>query len=490
MHPPPRFAGVPDPDALRAVFHGAGFTEAGLANIPDLALGDAALRSGRLDPREGARTPAALLARLFVLGASVPVGDVHALLGRGAADALRAAGLIAGDPDYRALVAVTPVGDRLLAHDRRDTHVDGAAEFVPGPGPATRRFAEVAVRRAGARVLDLGCGQGLLALLAAEAGGEVTASDVSPRAVAFAEFNARLNGIETIRCVQGDLVAAVAGRSFDVILANPPYVISPDATFLYRDSRGICERIAREGPALLAEGGILQMTCHWPHHRGAAWQEELASWFAESGCDVWVLQTDHLDCATYAATWLRQAHADATDCAAAFDRWTAWYEASGIDAIGGGVASMRRRRAGGATTPPWFQIRDMPPAAGPCGESIARVLEAREVLARFDDAAVLDARVALAPEARALATRRPSASGWQQESYELRLQRGLALALRVDPIGHALVGYLDGTCPVREVVATFATAAGLPAEILRAQAPALLRRLLEMGLAHVVAPDG
>jgi SAM-dependent methyltransferase len=412
-----------------------------------------------------------------------PRRAVHDLLGRAGAEALRQAGLLTGDAECLGAVAVTPVGERLIAHDRRDGHQKGAAEFVPGPAPATRRFADVAIRRPGARVLDLGCGQGLLAVLAAEAGGQVTATDLNPRAVAFAAFNARLNHCHTITCVHGDLFAPVAGMRFDLIVANPPFVISPDTTFLYRDGRGICERIARDAPSFLADGGILQMVCNWPCHRDRDWREDLSAWFRDSGCDVWVLQTDHLDAATYAGIWLGQAHEDPVEIAPALDRWMTFYEAAGIDAVGGGVVGMRRPVPGIRMAPPWLEIREMPPVHGPSGETIARVLEARDTLARLDDQALLDARVALVPDAKCLVTQRPSTSGWERESSELRLTRGLAMTVRLDPVGTAMAGYLDGGRPARDAIAAFASAVGVPPDALMAEVPPLLRRLIEMGLA-------
>ena len=76
--------------------------------------------------------------------------------------------------------------------------------------------------------LDLCTGSGVHALVAARHSKHVVATDISPRALRFAEFNAWFNGITNIEFFQGDLFRAVEGRTFDLILANPPYM--PDAT--------------------------------------------------------------------------------------------------------------------------------------------------------------------------------------------------------------------------------------------------------------------
>ena len=74
---------------------------------------------------------------------------------------------------------------------------------------------------------SIGPGCGIQALLAAKHSERVVATDVNPRALAFAAFNAALNGIDKIEFRLGDGFAPVEGESFDLIVSNPPYVISP-----------------------------------------------------------------------------------------------------------------------------------------------------------------------------------------------------------------------------------------------------------------------
>ncbi|CAL9343701.1 Release factor glutamine methyltransferase [Streptomyces sp. enrichment culture] len=119
---------------------------------------------------------------------------------------------------------------------------------------------------AGADVLDVGTGSGALALRAARRGGRVTAVDVSRRAVCVARLNAALAGLP-VRVRRGNLFEPVRGESFDLILANPPYVPAPDGEPRPRgaarawdaghDGRLVLDRICREGPALLRPGGVL-----------------------------------------------------------------------------------------------------------------------------------------------------------------------------------------------------------------------------------------
>lgn len=75
----------------------------------------------------------------------------------------------------------------------------------------------------GLRVLDMGTGSGVSALLAARAGSDVIAVDINPEAVACAQANAERNGLDDrITFLQGDLFEGVEG-DFDLIIFDPPF---------------------------------------------------------------------------------------------------------------------------------------------------------------------------------------------------------------------------------------------------------------------------
>jgi release factor glutamine methyltransferase len=120
---------------------------------------------------------------------------------------------------------------------------------------------------AGKRVLDLCTGSGVLAIAAASAdAAEVTAVDISRRAIAAVKLNARLNGVR-VEALRGDLFDPLAGRRFDLIVSNPPYL--PGETGVLprrglaraweggRSGRVFIERIAAGAARHLTEEGTL-----------------------------------------------------------------------------------------------------------------------------------------------------------------------------------------------------------------------------------------
>jgi release factor glutamine methyltransferase len=118
----------------------------------------------------------------------------------------------------------------------------------------------------GASVADVCTGSGMLAVAAAVHGaGQVTAVDVSRRAVLSARINARLNGV-AVRAIRGDLLDAVPGERFDLIVSNPPYVPAADgkpprgrarAWDAGPDGRAFLDRICDATPDHLEPGGAV-----------------------------------------------------------------------------------------------------------------------------------------------------------------------------------------------------------------------------------------
>lgn len=109
-----------------------------------------------------------------------------------------------------------------------------------------------------ARVLDMGTGSGVAALVAARRARCVKAVDVSPEAVKCARMNVLLNGMEKqVTVQQSDLFSALPGETFDWILFNPPFFAGRPRAWRERAWRsdGVVERFAAQLGGHLAPGG-------------------------------------------------------------------------------------------------------------------------------------------------------------------------------------------------------------------------------------------
>ena len=70
--------------------------------------------------------------------------------------------------------------------------------------------------------LELGCGSGIISLLAAKKGATVTASEINQTALAFLETNASKNNLK-LKIIYSDLFDNLENQYFDCIIINPPY---------------------------------------------------------------------------------------------------------------------------------------------------------------------------------------------------------------------------------------------------------------------------
>ena len=152
----------------------------------------------------------------------------------------------------------------------------GGCSFQIAPGAQPPKAGSLLFCRhlgvqSGERVLEIGAGSGLAAVLAARAGAHVIATDVRPEAVACTRDNAARNGVaERVDVRLGDGFAPVDGLRFDLICTSPPQMPTPpererDDAEAAADNGGLdgwslLDRLIGEAPAHLEPGGRLLFT--------------------------------------------------------------------------------------------------------------------------------------------------------------------------------------------------------------------------------------
>jgi hypothetical protein len=432
--------------------------------------------------------PFSVLARLFALGDAVDAQQAVEAFKPLPLDRLAGLGLLhRADEGVRASVRLVPHGDYYLASDHAGH--EPASDWVAGIHAPSVTLAKLAVRRPVEAALDVGTGCGIQVMLAAKHSGRVVATDINERALGFARFNAALNGIEGIEFRHGNLFEPVDGERFGLLVANPPYVISPDATYLYRDSGipgdELCRRIVETAPDHLVEGGFAHILVSWAYPPGPVdgSAEPLRDWVADSGCDAWLLHYKTEDPVTHAAGWLSPlASTSPAAHEAGLDRWLDFLRRSHIEAVGYGAVVLRRRSAGSN----WVRLDEIPidrlePASG----HTLRVFAAEDYLAALPaESALLEERFELVEAHRLEQELQCSDGRFEVQSQTLALTEGLAFRAGIDRSTAMLLPHFSGDRRLADVLA--AAAADLEfedtdREHFATAALPVVRRLLELG---------
>jgi len=248
-----------------------------------------------------ADTPLADLIRLFLLRSTRSEAQVEALLGSEVVAGLLTLGVLTrvGD-ELRAAVDLFCSGGMLFATDHRFMLLEGDQldeEPVMYIGMDSHGLVQTAPRTPSGRVLDLCCGSGIQGLVATRYGRSVVAVDLNPRAVRFTRFNAQLNGARDHEVRLGSLYAPVEGERFDVILANPPFVPSPEMGLAFRDGgvRGesILRQIVAGATDHLSDTGRLCIVTDLVDISGYA--DKLRGWWGEAGMTALIASTADRD---------------------------------------------------------------------------------------------------------------------------------------------------------------------------------------------------
>ena len=412
---PARFSTVPDAPrsdyaalvvALRADLAAAGFTVDRVTDLvgPEAMSAwsrDQAVPARRALRERGSQDPAlSALTAFFLLGDPVRSSALDAALPTVGAAGLVRLGLVEGTSEPTSTGGGTGAdsgagtgagADPLLsaAMDLRPYATDSSEELwvasdlgafqrpgvlrhdhVLGIGGASTTLVQSTPRRPVATALDLGTGCGIQTFHLLAHAEHVTATDISERALATTRFNLVLNapalGLDPehlenrVRLELGSMLEPVAGQHFDMVVSNPPFVITPRTPqetdterFTYRDGGLPGDRIVRdllaELPSVLAPGGTAHLLANWEIPRDpqgepeSTWSRGPESWIP-TGTGAWVIQRELQDPCEDAETWLQDASQQRDP--QAFDRAYAAYlddfASRDVAAIGFGMVWLQR----------------------------------------------------------------------------------------------------------------------------------------------------
>lgn len=478
-------------ETMRAALTQARFTPGAVHEL----LGDAAHRAllrNETTPAVRATTdgsPLSTLTRLFALQRPVDATDADTAL-PGLVDSLCLAGVLERTvSEVRARVDVRPYGDE--EHDwwvvcDLTPGLDGAHRPVPGDhvlgiSEASMSLAQLTVREPVGAALDLGIGCGVQSLHLGAHADRVVGTDVNPRALAMARATARLNDAD-FEVREGSLLEPVADDTFDLIVTNPPFVVSPGTgeRLVYRDSGmpgdEVVRRIVSDAPAYLRPGGRLQALANWVHRSGPSWDDRIGEWLEGTGCDAWVMQREVVDLPTYVELWLADAGLHGTpEYRERYDTWLSWFADEGIEAIGFGWLSVRRSER----DRPVIRLEDWP---HPLEQPVAPQIEAWE---RAVDAGDVPADELMGRRLRqtdGIVQEDHSVPGTAEpERIVVRQPHGLRRARQLDTVEAGFVGACDGELGVGQILDALADLLDQDAAELRSGYADSVRDLLETG---------
>lgn len=461
----------------------------------DLLGGAAHAALGRGEPEPAYRAtadagPLGTFVRLFLLGSSEPEAAVaDALRPLPVEDAL-ASGLVVRDRlGLRAGLDIRPHGDEegswWVVSDL-DADLLGAAvreDHVLGVGHASLSLVRSTPRRPVGTFLDLGTGNGVQALHASRHAESLTATDVSPRALALAAGTFRLNELD-VELLRGEWFAPVARRRFDQIVCNPPFVVGPPrVNYTYRDS-GLAgddasALVVRQLPAFLTEGGTGHLLASWLHVKGDDWSDRVSRWLP-AATDAWFVQRDIADPALYVGTWLSDGGVDprSPEGRAKAGEWLDWFDDNKIDGVGFGFVTLRRT-ADDAT--PTVVCEDLRQAFDdPLGVEAAGWLDRVAWLRTHPD--LLGTRFTVPPSVVLEQIASPGDEGWTTTARRLHRLDGPGWRHEIDELAASLLAGSRGVLPLGDLIRLLAAAHGEPADALVAAAVPMVRELVRHGM--------
>nr|WP_187285248.1 class I SAM-dependent methyltransferase [Streptomyces sp. or43] len=490
---------------LREALVAAAFTADGLLELLGAPAYAALARSETVPALRATRGDAPLdtLVRLFLLQRPVAAGRAAAVLPL--AECVADGWLTEADGEVRATVDVRPYSgpddqDWFIVSDLGcavggaggiGSHEEGV---VLGIGGASTTLAGITVRRPVGSALDVGTGSGIQALHAAQHATRVTATDLNPRALDFTRLTLALSGAAPADLREGSLYEPVGTETYDLIVSNPPFVISPGARLTYRDGGmagdDLCRTLVQQTGDRLNEGGYAHFLANWEHTEDEEWQDRLRSWVPR-GCDAWVVQREMQDVTQYAELWLRDSgdhRTDPAEYAARYDAWLDEFEARGTKGVGFGWITLRKSAAAGAGEPS-IVIEEWPHAVEqPLGPAVEAHFARQDYLREQDDAALLAAHFTLATEVVQEQVGLPGAE--DPEHVVLRQNRGMRRATKVDAVGAGFAGVCDGSLPAGRILDAIAQLMNEDPVLLRDRTPQAIRLLVEEGFLEPLPPAG
>ncbi|MFN2531626.1 MAG: methyltransferase [Pyrinomonadaceae bacterium] len=437
-----------------------------------------------------------LFCRLFFGQRSLPLRDVEAALEADQLNAFFLLGLLGTSRTDRdvvyARVLLYPVAGFLIASDRH-TNPDGSAFIAPADivFPAiyggTLLFLKVLPKTRADQALDLGSGTGIGAFVLSRCNKLAVASDLTQRATDFATFNRALNDVTNVEVVRGDLYSAVKGRTFDRIVAHPPYVPSLDNTAIWRDGgvtgEALARRIIERLPEYLRPGGTACIVTLGLDTQEGAFEERARQWLKDAADEfdiIFAYTNERTPDEVLRDLRERNAYCDLVEQLSGLQK--AFTEA-GIVRMPHGAIVLRRCLEPSNRQPWTFRVKLSEVTEGADFESASQLHE--YFLKEGSVRQLAEARLTLAPRLEVKATHVVYEGSLVPAEFIFETDKPFAARGRVDKWMIPLFTELDGKSTLAEIYERRRLAGDLPDGFLLDDLTSLVARMVERGFLRV-----
>jgi len=317
------------------------------------------------------QSPANHVLSLFVLGLPGKKDIIEQTLGAADLELLCSIGICTMDQEViHANFTLFPFEDLLIATDKVFLNIDDHAknEYLSSDNLVWRLdktsyiMSRGLIRTPSKATLDLGCGSGLQSLIMSRSAEKVTGTDINPRAINLAKFNALLNGITNVEFICGDLYQPINDQKFDRIVSNPPS--APGLVKAWNREGGISgrelvEEIISGARNHLEYGGICQTTLHLGYNEDKDITLWLEKYLPEKEFrNLIIRHSDEKEAAEYALqeAYQKSGPRDYGTFQRTYQIYRAGLKAAGIERVSFGLLSAKFKEGG---QPPAIRTADL-----------------------------------------------------------------------------------------------------------------------------------
>jgi len=395
---------------------------------------------------------------------------------------------------YCAPVLLYPVAGLLIASDRhenpdRSSFVPPVDVVFPAIFAGTLRFLKILPTTSVEDVLDLCAGTGIGALALSRHVQRAVAADITGRATHFARFNCLLNRCANVEVAQGDLYQPVDGRTFDRIVAHPPYVPAASDTQIFRDAgqtgEAVLQPIIAGLPRFLRRGGAFYSMCGGWDAKDGPFEARVRHWLGAAHEEFDVLFAMHHEMSPADVARGLAEQAGGGDLSQV-SHWRGLFGDAGVERRVYGALVLDRPGAG-RRQPITRRLRLSSLTDGASFERLLRWLRWRDTMDARGELVpwLLQATLHLSPHLRMNVAYAPQPDGLGVTDVVLETDRPFAAMTRIDPWMFTLVARFDGQQTAAAIYESARTASQLPEGFGSEDFTKLVATMIERGYVEV-----